>query len=52
MELKLLSTIFSDPIKFKWEIPIRHLIPTEYDYTVLGDACLEGGGSFCDELKF
>ena len=51
-ELNLLSNIFSDPIKFKWEIPLRYLIPTEYDSTILGNACLEGGGAFCDELNF
>jgi len=51
-ELDLLTSIFSDPIKFKWEITIMYLIPTDYDCTVLGDACLEGGGAFCDELQF
>ena len=48
-ELDLLTSIFSDPIKFKWEIPIRHLIPTDYDCAALGDACLEGAGASCDE---
>ena len=52
VELNLLTTIFSDPIKFKWEIPIRHLIPTEYNCIVLGNAYLEGEGSFCNELQF
>ena len=51
-EVKLLTTIFSDSDTYKWEIPIRHLIDTDYDCTVLGDACLEGGGAFCDELRF
>ena len=51
-ELNLLTTIFLDPIKFKWEIPIRHLIPTKYDCTVLGDVCLEGDGVFCNKLNF
>ena len=51
-EVKLLTTIFSDSDTCKWEIPIRHLIDTDYDCTVLGDACLEGGGAFCDELRF
>ena len=51
-ELNLLTVIFSNPHQFKWEIPIRHLISTDYDCTVLGDACLEGEGAFCDELGF
>ena len=51
-EIKLLTTIFQDSDTYKWEIPIRYLIDTDYDCIVRGDACLEGGGAFCKELHF
>ena len=48
-ELNLLTTILSSTKTFAWKIPIRHLIETDYDWTVQGDACLEGG-AFSEEL--
>ena len=51
-EIKLLTTIFSDSDTYKWEMPIRHLIDTDYDCIVLGDACLERRGAFYEELQF
>ena len=51
-EMQTLRHILADPTQCKWEVPIRHLIPSNYDCTALGDTCLEGGGAFCDEFRF
>jgi len=51
-ELKLLNYIFTNPKKFKFESPISHIIPRVFDYTTSGDACLDGGGGYSDDLKF
>ena len=51
-ELELLATMAKSPEKYRWEIPIRHVITTEFDFTVTGDACLTGYGAFYLELKF
>ena len=40
------------PTSFLWEIPIRNIIPTDYDYTVPGETCLTGCGAYFLELKF
>ena len=29
-----------------------HVISTEYNYTVPGDACITGAGAYCDKLGF
>ena len=51
-ELDLLATMAQSPAKYRWEIPIRHVVSTAFDYTVTGNACLTGCGAFCPELKF
>ena len=45
-ETKFLVKLLSDKERFKWEIPIAHMIPKEPDCESWGDACLTGGGSF------
>ena len=40
------------PTAFRWETPIRHVTPTDYDHIVLGDACLTVYGSHSPEIKF
>jgi len=51
-EIDLIEHIFSELVMFKWSVPIRHLILSDYEATVPGDACLDAGGAFCDELGF
>ena len=33
------------------EIPIKHFIDSDHKCTVIGDACLNGCGAFCDNLQ-
>ena len=42
-ELKLLNYVFTHPKQFKFESPISHIIPRDFDFTASGDACLDGG---------
>lgn len=42
--MQILRHILAAPKLFKWEMPIRHLIPSDYECT--------GGGAYCDEFKF
>ena len=51
-ELDNFTYILSASSHISWEIPIRHLIPSDYECTVPGDACLTGGGAYCDEFQF
>ena len=51
-ELDNFVYILSNSSKINWEIPIRHIIPSDYECTVPGDACLSGGGAYCDEFQF
>ena len=51
-EITLLITITFSLTSFLWEIPIRYVISTEYDYTVPGDTYLTGAGAYCDKLGF
>ena len=51
-ELDLLERILASPADYAWSVPIRHLIPSDYEATVPGDACLDSGGAFCDEFQF
>ena len=50
-ETNLLSIMAISLTVFRWEIPIRHAISTDYDYTVPRDACITGFGSCFLELK-
>ena len=47
-----LVTIFSNPDKYWWELPIAHLIPQEHDYKVHQDACPQGAREFSDVLDY
>ena len=49
-ELKLIINILSNPKKYKLETPISHIVKREPDFTTYGDACLEAGGGFCENL--
>ena len=51
-EIKMLVTILSDKDRFKWEIPMAHMIPKEPDCESWGDACLTGGGAFSLNASF
>ena len=44
-ELNNFKYILSNSNKTNWEIPIRYLIPNDYECTVPGDACLSEGGA-------
>ena len=45
-ELDLLAAMAQSPAKYHSKMPIRHVIPTAFDYIVTGDACLIGCGAF------
>ena len=50
-ELDLLATMEKSPEKCRWQTPIRHAIPTEFDCTATGETFLTGCGAFYPELK-
>jgi hypothetical protein len=35
-----------------WEMCIGHTVPRDAQFTSIGDACLAGGGAYCDVLEF
>jgi len=51
-ELKLLHHLFHNPNLYKFQSPIAHILPRDHDFSACGDACLEGGGGYSDNLKF
>jgi hypothetical protein len=51
-EIAFITKVFSDPITYRWESPIAHLIDREHDYEVLQDSCLTGAGGFSALLRF
>ena len=51
-EIKTIQHILSLPDQCEWEVPIRHLIKSNYKCVILGDACLHGGRGFSDDFKF
>jgi hypothetical protein len=51
-EIAFITKVFSDPITYRWESPIAHLIDRESDYEVLQDSCLTGAGGFSALLRF
>ena len=52
VDIKCIAHVFSNSDKLTWEILIRHIIEEDCEHTVTGDACLEGGGTFCDAFKY
>jgi hypothetical protein len=51
-EIVLITKVFLDPITYRWESPIAHLMDQENDYKVLQDSCLTGAGGFLPLLQF
>jgi hypothetical protein len=49
-ELKIIHNVLAKPKQFCLETPIAHVIKREPDFTTLGDASLEAGGGFADNL--
>ena len=51
-ELHFLLHVFRHPEIYKWQSPIRFLIPAKGDYHVYQDSCNEDAGGFCQSLTF
>ena len=49
-ELNIMIQILSNPQKFSLQTPIAHIITREADFTSYGDACLEAGGGYSQNL--
>jgi hypothetical protein len=51
-EVDFLIHVLSDPITYKWESPIAHLIPLKHDGNIYQDACPRGAGGFSSDFEF
>jgi hypothetical protein len=51
-EIAFITKVFSDPITYRWESPIAHLIDRENNYKVVQDSCLTGASGFLALLWF
>ena len=49
-ELDIMANILAHPKHYKLETPIAHIIPREPDFVSYGDACLEAGGGYSENL--
>ena len=49
-ELRMMKDILSNPKKFNLETPIAHVINREPDFISYGDACLEAGGGYSQNM--
>ena len=49
-ELSTMINILSNPDKYNLETPIAHIVKREPDFVTFGDACLEAGGGFSENL--
>ena len=49
-ELSTMINILSNPDKYNLETPIAHVVKREPDFVTFGDACLEAGGGFSENL--
>ena len=49
-ELRTMINILSNPDKYNLETPIAHIVKREPDFVTFGDACLEAGGGFSENL--
>ena len=49
-ELIIMKNILSNPKKYNLETPIAHIIHREPDFISYGDACLEAGGGYSENL--
>ena len=50
-ELQRLHAHMAD-FSIPWEMSIAHTVNRDPQFTSIGDACLTGGGAFCDILEF
>lgn len=50
-ELRQLHTHMAN-FAIPWEMCIAHTVPRDAQFTSIGDACLNGGGAYCDVLEF
>jgi hypothetical protein len=51
-EADFLIHVLSNPEIYKWESPIAHLIPREFDAEIYGDACPKGAGGFSSDYDY
>ena len=51
-EIQVSRQVLSNPTKFKWEIPIAHLIKRDPDYQSWGDSSLSSAGGFSIDLDY
>ena len=49
-ELNIMVDILSHPKKFSLETPIAHVIVRDPDFITYGDACLEAGGGYSNNI--
>ena len=49
-ELGMMKSILSNPSSYKLTTPIAHIIKREADFISFGDACLQAGGGYVDNL--
>ena len=49
-ELNIMKQILSTPKMYNLETPIAHIIKRDPDFTSYGDACLEAGGGYSENL--
>ena len=49
-ELKMMINILSHPKHFNLETPIAHVITRDPDFITYGDACLEAGGGYSENI--
>ena len=49
-ELNIMKKILSNPKIYSLETPISHIIHRNPDFVTYGDACLEAGGGYSDNL--
>ena len=49
-ELNMMINILSKPKEYNLETPIAHIVKRIPDFITLGDACLEAGGGYSENL--
>ena len=49
-ELNMMINILSKPKEYNLETPIAHIVKRDPDFITFGDACLEAGGGYSDNL--
>ena len=51
-EFQIITTVFSQPLKYNLETPIALIVTRGLAFITYGDACLEAVGGFSEGLKF